>query len=44
MRFNSQSASVLVAIVGCFLFAVGGFMLFPVALDLWEHGTNKRAA
>lgn len=44
MRFNCQSASILVAIVGCALFAIGGFMLFPVALDLWECSTDKRAA
>lgn len=44
MRFNCQSASILVAIAGCALFALGGFMLFPVALDLWECGSANKGA
>ncbi len=36
------SASVLVGAAGCFLFPFGGFMLFPVALDLWEHGSTDK--
>lgn len=35
--------SVLAAIVGCLLFQVGGFLLFPVALDLWDRATDDRA-
>ncbi len=42
MRNNFRSASVVVATVGCLLFPLGGFMLFPVALDLWEHGSTDK--
>ncbi len=43
MRFNLKSASILVAVVGCVLFPFGGFMLLPVALDMWEHHSGKNA-
>ncbi len=42
MRLNLKSFSVLVAMVGCVFFCVGGFMLFPVALDLWEQGAAAK--
>ncbi|MBK8478658.1 MAG: hypothetical protein IPL39_20965 [Opitutaceae bacterium] len=35
--------AVLAAVVGCLLFQVGGFLLFPVALDLWDKATAERA-
>ncbi|MFT3830849.1 MAG: hypothetical protein QM691_14190 [Opitutaceae bacterium] len=44
MRLNLQSLSFIVAAVGCLLFVFGGFMLLPVALDIWELGQAKRAA
>lgn len=44
MRLNLRSVSVLVAALGCLLFAFGGFMLFPVAFDLWEHGRTDPSA
>jgi|GEM_PF-5918362 len=37
MRFNLKSFSVVVALLGCAFFPFGGFMLLPVALDMWEH-------
>ncbi len=42
MRFNLLSISVVVAVVGCLLFTFGGFMLFPVALDMWERGSADK--
>ncbi len=44
MRFNLLSISVVVAVVGCLLFTFGGFMLFPVALDMWERGSADKPA
>lgn len=44
MRFNLKSASVLVAVVGCVLFPFGGFMLLPVAFDMWEHPSGNDSA
>ncbi len=44
MRFNLRSVSVLIVALGCLFFAFGGFMLFPVALDLWEHGRTAEPA
>jgi hypothetical protein len=44
MRFNLKSISVMVAVLGCMLFPFGGFMLFPVAFDMWEHGASDKAA
>lgn len=44
MRFNLHSVSILVGLVACALFPFGGFMLFPVALDLWEHGSRPPRA
>ncbi|HLP08299.1 MAG TPA: hypothetical protein VK178_09035 [Opitutaceae bacterium] len=44
MRLNLQSLAFLVAAVGCVLFVFGGFMLLPVALDIWELGEGKRLA
>ena len=41
MRFPLIASSVLTGIIGCMLFHVGGFMLFPVALDLWYQGTDR---
>jgi hypothetical protein len=35
MQFHLFGCSVLAGAVGCILFQVGGFLLFPVALDLW---------
>lgn len=42
MRLHLKSFSVVIAMLGCAFFCVGGFMLFPVALDLWEHGTAEK--
>ncbi|HLP00950.1 MAG TPA: hypothetical protein VK163_02905 [Opitutaceae bacterium] len=44
MRLNLQSLSFFVAAIGCLLFVFGGFMLLPVALDIWELGEGKRIA
>ena len=44
MRFNLKSASILVAVVGCVLFPFGGFMLLPVAFDMWEHPSGNDSA
>lgn len=44
MRFNLKSVSVLVAVVGCVFFPFGGYMLLPVALDIWEHNSGEKAA
>ncbi len=44
MRFNLLSISVAVAVVGCILFTVGGFMLFPLAFDIWERGASNKPA
>ncbi len=44
MRFHLLSVSVAVAVLGCLAFPVGGFMLFPVALDLWERATPDKSA
>ena len=44
MQFNLKSISVAVAVVGCLLFPFGGFMLFPVAFDMWEHNSGKNTA
>lgn len=44
MRFNLKSVSVLVAVVGCMLFPFGGYMLLPLALDIWEHGSGEKSA
>lgn len=43
MRFNLHSLSVIIGALGCVLFVFGGFMLLPVALDIWEMGDAKRA-
>ena len=43
MRFPLIALSVLTGVVGCLLFHVGGFMLFPLALDLWYQGTDRTA-
>jgi hypothetical protein len=44
MHFNLLSLSVAVAVLGCLAFPVGGFMLFPVAFDLWERATPGKSA
>ena len=41
MRFPLFAFSVLAGVVGCILFQVGGFMLFPVALDLWYRAMDE---
>ncbi len=43
MHFYLLGLSVLAAVVGCLLFQVGGFMLLPVSLDLWDRATDDRA-
>ena len=42
MRVNLHSLSVAVGVVSCLLFVFGGFMLLPLALDIWEMGDAKR--
>lgn len=41
MRFPLLACSILAGIVGCMLFHLGGFMLFPLALDLWFQATEE---
>ena len=41
MRLPLFACSVLTGLVGCMLFQVGGFMLLPVALDLWERAVDE---
>jgi hypothetical protein len=40
MRYPFLACSVLAGIVGCLFFHLGGFMLFPVALDLWDQAVG----
>jgi hypothetical protein len=42
-NMHLRSLSFLVAAVGCLFFVFGGFMLLPVALDIWELGEGRRA-
>lgn len=43
MRSPLLACSVLAGVVGCLLFHVGGFMLLPVALDLWYQAMEAPA-
>ena len=40
MRYSFLTCSVLAGIVGCMSFHLGGFLLFPVALDLWDQAVG----
>ena len=40
MRLHLFAYSVLAGAVGCILFQFGGFLLFPVALDLWYQAID----
>jgi len=43
MRYPFLACSVLAGIVGCLSFHLGGFLLVPVALDLWDHAMDDPA-
>ena len=43
MRVNRRSVSLVIAALGCLLFPFGGFMLFPLALDLWDDNRDRSA-
>lgn len=43
MRYSFLAVSILTGVAGCMTFQVGGFLLFPVALDLWDRATDAPA-
>jgi hypothetical protein len=40
MRYSFLACSLLTGIAGCLCFHLGGFLLFPVALDLWDQAVG----
>jgi len=40
LRYPLFACSVLAGVLGCWFFPLGGFLLLPVALDLWDHATE----